>query len=251
MGKKRKAVLALLLIGGFLLSSTAQARTGINANEQELIEFFQNGIEYNGQHYSIPVEYINQGINYLKQPDVDITDEQKQKIYAKVVEMTPTGIEQGYLKLDEPAPTTQLTITPAPEAPTPEKENTSENSEEQSVPMQAESETPEAESSSGNHTTQDREKETRKENKSVSQVITSVKDLSDDLGVQIAYDADQHHINVTNEKGKTVMKADKVIKNTGFLLNQSIFIGAGLFVLLGICMEVARRHQLFAHYDEE
>ncbi|MDF2544146.1 MAG: hypothetical protein K0S47_3864, partial [Herbinix sp.] len=59
-----------------------------------------------------------------------------------------------------------------------------------------------------------------------------------------------NNISVVNENGKTVMKAESTIKNTGYRLNQTFGITAGLFALVGLCIHAARKYQLFAHDDE-
>jgi|GEM_PF-3792572 len=211
-----KSFLVLMAVGILGAASFAKAESGLNTNEQELIGYFQSGIDYNGKHYAIPSDYINQGINYLQQSDVTITDEQKAMIYQKVVDMTLEGIKGGYLVEEAPIPTPEPVtpvLTPQPAAVTPKP-----------APTQSDL--------------------------SIPELIESVKTLSEDLGVKIAYNAEDNNIKVVNDAGKTVLMADKTIKNTGYRLNQTFGLSTGLLALIGICILVSRKYKLFAHDDE-
>ncbi len=230
MRKRLACLLILFVVVSMNIPAYSRAETGLNANERELIGYFQGGIDYEGKHYTIPSQYINQGINYLKQSDIQITDAQKQKVYQKVVEMTLEGIKQGYLVEDKDS----TEVTPAPDA-SPQKENTGDGS----TPVK-----PGAEGTKTPNAGLGTDK------MSIPDLIGSVKDLSEELGVNISYDAQKKNVSVINENGKTVMLADRTIKNTGFRLNQTLGIMLGLVVLFGVSIEVARRNHLFAHDDE-
>jgi hypothetical protein len=244
---KRNLLLVLLAIICLNIPNYCKAESGLNGNEDELIDYFQQGIEYEGKHYSIPKEYINQGINYLNQEGVDISDEQKAKVYAKVVEMTLEGIRQGYLVLDEP------------QTPAAEQEAKSTNDVSQNDPSTVVQDTDlnelinnPASSSLQENNSQDTVSIniSNTEKKSIPELINSVKDLSDDLGVKVSYDAANNKINIVNGAGNKVMVSDKTIKNTGFRLNQTIAILGCLLIMTGVCNQLAHKYHLFAHEDE-
>lgn len=95
---KRVFVIFILLFCMVPLCDTVKAESSLNGNELEVIGFVQGGFSYNGRRYIVPQEYLNQGIHYLKQDGVDLTSQQKSRVFEKIQELTPWAIEKGYLK---------------------------------------------------------------------------------------------------------------------------------------------------------
>jgi hypothetical protein len=226
------------IIGLLGMSSICKAESGLNNNEKELIEYFEKGIEYEGKHYNIPPQYINQGINYLKQSKVNITEEQKQKVYQTVVNMTLDGIRQGYLVLEEPLDSSEESSDPKLE----------EDKEAQAEVKQTDPLTGNTEASSQVSSDQ-RSLHINKDKINITQMIETAKELSADLGVKVSFDAEKHKVNVVNEEGRVVMMAEKIIKNTGYRIHQTIVVLIGLLLLFGVSVTAASRYRLFAHDD--
>lgn len=249
-----KGKILIIVFAAALILTTpvyTKAETGLNDNEQELVEYFQRGIEYEGKHYSIPREYINQGINYLNQDGVDITDEQKSKVYAKVVEMTLEGIRQGYLILDEPSDTNATQSPANTEASAPSDTITGNEPNKSNQPNTTDPSNISTATIPGQNIAE--QKAINPDNtakKGIPELIDAVKDLSDELGVKVSYDAAKRKVNIINDDGNKVMVSDKTIKNTGFQLDQTFIILGGLILLVALCNYLACRYQLFAHQDE-
>lgn len=237
--------IALLFIGIVYQPIIGSAETGLNANEREIIAYMEAGIEYEGKIYHIPSNYMNQGINYLKQEGVDITEEQKAKVYQKIEEMALDGIKQGYLvqkskenkKSDDTKATKaeELTVHPEDRNDTTVIEQQGENST-FTQPIQPKLKVTEP--------------VVRQKELSLSKLIDSAKELANDFRIGVSFDAEKKHVKVVNEGGRPIMLADKTIKNTGFRLNQTFGISLGLLTLIGVCIYVSYHYQLFAHEDE-
>ena len=62
--------------------------SGIDANEQAVLDKLNTPITVGNKVMTLPAEYYNQAENYLKQDGVSISDEQKAQLTAKIDEAT-------------------------------------------------------------------------------------------------------------------------------------------------------------------
>lgn len=85
--KKIAACIASMVLAASL-SLTAFAASGIDANEQAILDKLNTPITVGNQMMSVPAEYYNQAENYLKQDGVSVTDAQKTQVLAKIDEAT-------------------------------------------------------------------------------------------------------------------------------------------------------------------
>lgn len=95
--KKSVFVIFFLMFSVVLVCSKVRAESSLNGNETEVIGYVQGGFSYNGTRYMVPQEYLNQGIHYLKQDGVNLTNHQKNRVFDKIKELTPWAIQKGYL----------------------------------------------------------------------------------------------------------------------------------------------------------
>ncbi len=92
--KKIAACIASMVLAASL-SLTAFAASGIDANEQAILDKLNTPITVGNQMMSVPAEYYNQAENYLKQDGVSVTDAQKTQVLAKIDEATEILQENG------------------------------------------------------------------------------------------------------------------------------------------------------------
>ena len=73
--KKIAACIASMVLAASL-SLTAFAASGIDANEQAILDKLNTPITVGNQMMSVPAEYYNQAENYLKQDGVSVRSEE-------------------------------------------------------------------------------------------------------------------------------------------------------------------------------
>lgn len=82
------------------VSITAFAASGINANEQAILDKLKAPITVGDKNLTLPAEYYNQAENYLKQDGVDVSDEQKATIITQIDEAVVIVKESGVTDLN-------------------------------------------------------------------------------------------------------------------------------------------------------
>lgn len=92
--KKIAACIASMVLAASL-SLTAFAASGIDANEQAVLDKLNTPITVGNKVMTLPAEYYNQAENYLKQDGVSISDEQKAQLTAKIDEATKVLQDNG------------------------------------------------------------------------------------------------------------------------------------------------------------
>jgi len=94
----RKIIVALgiILLVAIFPYSVASAGS-INSYEQEVISFAQGTFEYKGVYYKVDPYYINMLREYLAADDIDLTAEQRDKVYRIYRDYMETGVQGGYL----------------------------------------------------------------------------------------------------------------------------------------------------------
>lgn len=70
---------------------------GLNGPESGLVGVARGTFYYNGQTYVVASDMLNQGINYLCQDGVDLTQEQANKVLGMAYGMVGEGVARGYL----------------------------------------------------------------------------------------------------------------------------------------------------------
>lgn len=114
--KVNKMILASVLIIGILSASmTAAASSGINANEQAVLNFAKGTFELDGKYYKVRNSYINQAYNYMNKDGVDFTAAQKNEAIAQAKAMVAEGVSKGYLYEVQVQATTAPTSAPTAE----------------------------------------------------------------------------------------------------------------------------------------
>ncbi len=213
-----------------------------------------------GKYYTVDSKYINQGINYLNQDGVNITDEQKSMIFAKMAELAPQGVARGYLNLSEKE---QEKAENSNEAAGGNK-NKSGNNKGKAANSKSESNNSETDmkdlviqstskalNSIGNSKSEIAQNTLNYTIMSLEELINSAKEISSRMGVSVSYDLSQNEVKVIDQKGKAVMSAETVIKNTGFRFNVTIVVGAVLISLIITCIVTAKYYGLFTLREEE
>lgn len=84
-------------IAAGLLLFPINAYASINGNEAELLAIINSTREYNGVWYQVAPQYREAARNYLDDPSIDCTDEQKQKAINQMFGSIQQGIDEGYL----------------------------------------------------------------------------------------------------------------------------------------------------------
>ena len=94
----RKIIVALgiILLVAIFPYSVASAGS-INSYEQEVISFAQGTFEYKGVYYKVDPYYINMLREYLAADDIELTAEQRNKVFRIYRDYMETGVQGGYL----------------------------------------------------------------------------------------------------------------------------------------------------------
>lgn len=93
------ALMALGLIIAAPLS--AAASTGINANEQAILDELNVGITLEGRTTYLPAQYINQATTYLQRSDVDVTSSESAQIISYIQKARSLAENSGYSSFSE------------------------------------------------------------------------------------------------------------------------------------------------------
>lgn len=98
-----KKIGSALLVLGLLVASplAASASSGINANEQRILDALSTPIQLEGRSTTLPAQYINQARNYSLRADVDITSSQADEIIGYINEGRALAEGSGYSYFSE------------------------------------------------------------------------------------------------------------------------------------------------------
>ena len=240
-----------------LSSQVCYGASGINSNEQEIINRVRAGFKVDGRYYTVDTKYINQGINYLNKDGVDITEEQKSMIFAKMAELAPQGVARGYLK---PGDREQGMAEEGKKAPggkesgNKESKDTDSNSKDNSETNKNDlviQSTSKVFNDMGNSKSEIAQKTLNYTRMSLEELINSSKEISSRMGVSVSYDLSQNEVKVIDQKGKAVMSAESVIKNTGFRYNVTLLVCGILISLIIICIFLAKFNGIFNSLEED
>ncbi|WMJ85799.1 hypothetical protein [Anaerocolumna sp. MB42-C2] len=249
----------LLILLLFLSSKVCYGASGINSNEQEIINRVRAGFMVDGKYYTVDSKYINQGINYLNKDGVDITAEQKSMIFAKMAELAPQGVSRGYLKPgnkeqgkiekgNEAAGGKESGNTKGKDADSNSESNNNSETDLNALVIQS---TSKYLNSMGNSKSEIAQKTLSYTRMSLEELINSAKEISSRMGVSVSYDFSHNEVKVIDQKGKAVMSAESVIKNTGFRFNVTLLVCGVLTSLIIICIFLAKYNGLFNSLEED
>jgi sortase A len=98
MKPTKKWIICLLTILIYMSFSGLNVQAGgLNGPESGLVGAARGTFYYNGQTYVVAPDMLNQGINYLCQDGVDLTQEQANKVLGMAYGMVGEGVARGYL----------------------------------------------------------------------------------------------------------------------------------------------------------
>ncbi len=100
MSKKLVTMFLAALVLCLALAVPTMAATGINENEQKLLDKFEEKYTVEGKEYGLPTDYLNKAKAYLMQDGVDLTDAQVTEMVAKADEMKTLFVNNKITSLD-------------------------------------------------------------------------------------------------------------------------------------------------------
>lgn len=230
--KKTVIVFGIILL--FTCNTKIVYAGSINQNESAVVSVAKGQFESNGVRYQADQAYLNELVSYLSQDDVDLSAEQKDEAIASIYANVEKGIEEGYLV---PIKT----------------ENTGQESSNTDSALQGTDtiETEESNTDQSNLESNDEINKAGATDKAAGKDFDKfVKDIMKKSPATTETDRVNSKITVIDKSDKQILTVNTVIKNTGFNLNQTVFMAIGMVMIMTVCIIVTCKYHLFAHDDE-
>ncbi len=223
---RRLSIIISLLL--FLFVPKVAKADSLNEYELSIIEEAKKTYKVDGIEYQLDPIYLNALIDYLSAPDMDVTSEQKDKVFQKMYESIDQGIREGYL-----IPVKNSSEVEKEEVVT-ESGNSSDNSSD-------------PEKSSDESSNVEEESPITEEG-----LIKDISNIVEEKNVQktTTIDANTASVVVTDELEDPVLTLNTVIKNTGFSLNLTFIVVILVTMIMMIAVYVTYKFKLIAHSDE-
>lgn len=245
--KKIIFIAGVLLLGSF--PATVYAGS-LNSYESEVVAAAQGVFESDGVKYKLDSGYVNQLISYLSSDEVDLNQDQRDKVLAAMNDYVEKGIKEGYLvPMDGQAKTNESSESSGE---TDQKQSEADTKE---ADQEKDKDTKTSDSEKKNSKKSDSEKEedtkasksTKKDTES-----TSAKDSAKDstLAEQKSDTSDPAATITPTQAPEDSAKDDEIIKNTGFNFNRTVYMAVGIGVLMMLGIMITYRQNYFAHSDE-
>ncbi len=215
----------------FMVSNTAYAGT-LNEYENNLLKAAKAEYEYNGVRYVAAPSYINKLMDYLSSDEVDLTKEQSEEAIQIAYGSIETGVLEGYLI---PVETNEEKTTYEPGNPSTNEPEDGTNGVDNS-----------SNDGAGVIADSDNENQGTQTNTTENTDTIDQPKGSDSTTKDMIYSSPEKVIDEIIEKNS----ASSIIKNTGFNMNTTMIMVAGMGVLMLLGMFVTIKSDYFAHSDE-
>ena len=234
-------IFVIAVVFCWLLPVSTVYAGSLNKYEQDVIAEAKKTYIYEGREYRVPDTYINQLVNYFSSDDVDITSEQRDEALRMAYESIEQGVLEGYLV---PIEELQKTQVPAATEAIPKEDTTGEDIAgeiELPIPQITEGEgEPEPTIAKPGMSP-----ETSDEEKITEAPTGKQEEIAKVLEAIIA----KKEMKKTNSDVLVGIDS-QVITETGFCLDNTIIVIAGIIILMMIGLIAAFRINYFAHSDE-
>ncbi len=244
----KKLILSLgILLTSFISTTVAYAGT-LNQYEQEVIAAAKGQFEYNGKVYEVDPAYISELTNYFMEDSRDLTKEKKDEALQMVNSYLEMGVEGGYLipvennqkgEADDASPSDITTDT-----------NSDNLDEAQDIDNSGKDNLDN--NSSVNQS--DKNLNQEKDGQSNQSQNNSIEVSNDEFLGGLLADATKSNDIATSEASKDLSNIKDIskdaIKATGFDLNSTVIIAAGIGVIMLTGMIVTIKFNYFAQKDE-
>lgn len=232
----RRVIFIITFVFCCLLPSAVVYAEVLNEYEQQVIAEAKRTYVYKGKEYRVSANYIDQLTAYLSQADVDITAEQRDQALQLAYDRIEQGVREGYLvPVEEPmvTPTPSPTVTIAPEGLQPVGETELTTSEQSGTAEEEASQVPLPKTTP---------KVLNKEN---TQKEPSVK--PEEIKKLFEVTPEKETEAVSNPE---VTLDTLIITETGFCLNNTLYVIVGVLILMIIGFIATIRLDYFAYDDE-
>ena len=257
-----KKILAAI---GFILllainQQVAYAGT-LNEYETEVVNAAKGTFESHGITYQVDSAYVDELIAYLKEDNIDITAQQRDKAISIMFSNVEQGVEAGYLMPVEVGKS-------ADEDGNVKESGNSEGSIKESGSSEgrikksdnSEGSKEKSDSSKGTGNLDNSQQNQTEESDGVGESTSNItKDKSEEFVNKIMnqqetitkIDTDKGKVTVTSGKDDNPITVNTVIKNTGFNLNNTFLMVVILVSVMVLCIVAAIQLRLFVHEEEK
>lgn len=216
----KRVIFIITFVFCCLLPSASVYAGALNEYEQQVVAEAKKTYVYKGKEYRVSANYIDQLSDYLSQDDVDITAEQRDQALQSAYDSIEQGVLEGYLvPIEEPS----ATPIPSPTVTTEQSDTAKEEASQAPLPKT----TPKV---SNTENTQQAPSVKPEEIEKLFEVIPEVK---------------------TETSARPEVELDAlIITETGFCLNNTLYVIVGILILMIIGFIATFRLDYFAHSDE-
>ena len=254
----KKILAAIGFILFFAINQQVAYAGTLNEYETEVVNAAKGTFESHGITYQVDSAYVDELIAYLKEDNIDITAQQRDKAISIMFSNVEQGVEAGYLMPVEVGKS-------ADEDGNVKESGNSEGSIKESGSSEGSKE--ESVNSKGTGHLDNSQQNQTEESDGVTEELDGVdestsnitKDKSEEFVNKIIdqqetitkIDTDKGKVTVTSGKDNNLITVSTVIKNTGFNLNNTFLMVVILVSVMVLCIVAAIQFRLFVHEEEK
>jgi hypothetical protein len=251
----KKILAAIGFILFFAINQQVAYAGTLNEYETEVVNAAKGTFESHGITYQVDSAYVDELIAYLKEDNIDITAQQRDKAISIMFSNVEQGVEAGYLMPVEVGKSADEDGN-VKESGNSEGSIKESGSSEGSIEGSDNSEGSKEKTDNLDNSQQDQTEELDGADESTSNIT---KDKSEEFVNKIMnqqdtiteIDTDKGKVTVTSGKDNNPITVNTVIKNTGFNLNNTFLMVVILVSVMVLCIVAAIQLRLFVHKEEK
>jgi hypothetical protein len=251
----KKILAAIGFILFFAINQQVAYAGTLNEYETEVVNAAKGTFESHGITYQVDSAYVDELIAYLKEDNIDITAQQRDKAISIMFSNVEQGVEAGYLMPVEVGKSADEDGN-VKESGNSEGSIKESGSSEGSIEGSDNSEGSKEKTDNLDNSQQDQTEELDGADESTSNIT---KDKSEEFVNKIMnqqdtiteIDTDKGKVTVTSGKDNNPITVNTVIKNTGFNLNNTFLMVVILVSVMVLCIVAAIQLRLFVHEEEK
>ena len=252
--KFKHAGASLVVLFLCLTTATPVYAGSLNANEQRVISAAQGQFEYNGVNYQLSPTYKSKLQSYLFGDDVDLTAEDADTVLASMYDYVESGVEEGYLVpiVEQTQPSNSNSSES--DGLDPENNNTVKSNDNSENDTTESSDTDTGNSKNGNTNNGSLSNDNTNSDSVDSEgsfigglLSGDTKDSLTSDEVNSNQSADETN---NNSEDNLSRREQPIIKETGFNLNRTVQVAAGMGLIMLIGMIVTIKYNFFAQSDD-
>ena len=251
----KKILAAIGFILFFAINQQVAYAGTLNEYETEVVNAAKGTFDSHGITYQVDSAYVDELIAYLKEDNIDITAQQRDKAISIMFSNVEQGVEAGYLMPVEVGKSADEDGN-VKESGNSEGSIKESGSSEGSIKESGNSEGSKEGTGNLDNSQQDQTEELDGVDESTSNITKDkseefVNKIIDQQETITKIDTDKGKVTVTSGKDNNLITVSTVIKNTGFNLNNTFLMVVILVSVMVLCIVAAIQFRLFVHEEEK